>query len=149
MSEKKDLKIDDNEFWSEADIIHTYTRKDAIEDGTLIQVDTKISKEAGLKWPVAIHRSVWEKYVDWTKDDTQRQTYQDLEGRLWDVLYMLRCAIGYAKENSNRLRFELYVIPRGTKSKAKKPRLTCLWALFHPGNDAEPVITILEHEYDE
>lgn len=147
MTEKKSLE--EKGFWDDAEPIHTYSRKQAIEDGYLVAVDTDLSRQAGLKWLVAICREVWEKYVDWTEEDNKRQTYQNLNGRLWDVLSMLRFAILRAKHDGNGLWFSLNVVPRKATSKAKRARLTRLWASFHAGDEGEPVITILEHERDE
>lgn len=146
-----DKKIsEEKEYWEDIDVVHSYTRKQAIEDGDLVQVDAQLSSQAGLKWPVAIHRNVWDKYVEWTKEDNRRQTFQNTKGRLWDVLFMLSMAIRLARnKEGDRLRFRLNIIPRGQKSRAKNPRLTYLWALFHPGDNHEPVITILENLNDE
>lgn len=66
-------------------VIHTYTTKEAISDGFLVQVDSGISQEAGIKYPVILTRSVWSRYVE-VPDGLEYA--QDLEGRLWDILYM-------------------------------------------------------------
>lgn len=139
--EKKGL-LDD------VDMIYTYSREDAIEDGILIQVDTKTSNEAGFNFPIAIHKHVWEKYINWIEEDNKRQLYQDLEGRLWDMLCMLRLAIRTVPRGSDKIRFSLRAVPREISSKTKKPRLVHLWAICHPGDNLEPVITVLENEDD-
>ena len=70
-------------------IISVYSRKEAIEDGEQVLVDPKITNEAGFKVPVYMTRSVWGKYVEVPKG---MEGIQDLEGRLWDILIMLRQA---------------------------------------------------------
>lgn len=37
--------------------------------------------------PVAISRAVWEQCVEWTEQDSELQTYQEQDTRLWDVLF--------------------------------------------------------------
>ena len=44
------------------DLIHRYTRKQAIEDAVLVDV-TPTAREAGFRLPVALTRAVWEHYV--------------------------------------------------------------------------------------
>jgi hypothetical protein len=48
--------------FEEADLIHRYTRADALRDGELIDV-SPVAREAGIRWPVAITRTVWERCV--------------------------------------------------------------------------------------
>ena len=67
------------------DIIYAYTTRQAVEDGILVLVDRKVSTEAGIKYPVYLTRAVWDKYVRVPRGYGK---VQDLDGRLWDVLYM-------------------------------------------------------------
>ena len=64
------------------EIISTYTAKDAIEDGVLVDV-SEMGKEAGFKWPVRITRSVHELCIP-----PKSNKIQSYDGRLWDVLWM-------------------------------------------------------------
>lgn len=118
--------------------IHTYTRDQALNDGELVDVSL-IAREAGFKVPVALTRSVFEDCVVWTPEDSKRQCHQDLEGRLWDVLWMCRQA---ARNGGSRIMFQLYRIPRG--GKGMKPRLVRLKAVCGPGDRGEPVVTIMQ-----
>jgi hypothetical protein len=45
-----------------ADLIHSYSRADALRDGVLIEV-TETAREAGSRFPVALTLAVWERYV--------------------------------------------------------------------------------------
>ena len=121
-------------------VIHSYTRAQAIEDGVLVDV-SGTAREAGFRFPVALTTAVWEDCVAWTEEDSRRQTYQDTSGRLWDVLWMASCAVRAAKENAQELRFELYRVPRDAKS--TEAVLTRLKLMAGPGDDGEPVLTIL------
>ena len=78
-------------FWDDAEIISTYTRAQAIEDGMLVDV-TETAREAGFRYPVAMTSAAWSDCVAWTDEDTQRQAPQDESGRLWDVLWMAKQA---------------------------------------------------------
>jgi len=121
------------------DVIFTYSRAQAIEDGVLIDITTDASK-AGFKIPVAVTDTVWNKYIAWTDKDTQQQTIQHLDGRLWDVLSMLRFAITKA-QNSACVFYKLNVVPRDGKS--NKAKLTQLKAVIGAGDNGEAVITIM------
>src|SRR5438270_13878847 len=75
--------------FEEADLIHQYTRADALRDGVLIDV-TATAAEAGIRWPVALTCAAWERCVAVPPG----VVCQDEAGRLWDVLWLLRMAIG-------------------------------------------------------
>jgi hypothetical protein len=72
-----------------ADLIHRYTRADAIRDGVLIDVSA-VAREAGIRYPVALTRAAWERCVAVPPG----VRCQDEAGRLWNVLFLLRCAVG-------------------------------------------------------
>ena len=83
------------------EIISTYSTKEAVVDGFLVKVDSGASKEAGIKFPVYITRSIWDKYVEVPKGMEQ---VQDLSCRLWDVMFMF--AFQARKVSSNFLQFD-------------------------------------------
>lgn len=121
------------EEWGE--IIHAYSRADALRDGVLIDV-TSTAREAGFKIPVALTAAVYEDCVRWDDEDDPTQ---DEGGRLWDVLWM---AINAARRQpgAQRVTFTLLRVQRGSDH-ASTVRL-----VMHvgPGDDAEPVITIMQ-----
>jgi hypothetical protein len=45
-----------------ADLIHLYTRADAIRDGVLIDV-SRVAREAGIRYPMALTAPGWAKCV--------------------------------------------------------------------------------------
>ena len=122
--------------------ISIYTRAQAINDGALVDV-SETAREAGFKFPVAMTRAAWADCVEWTDRDSNRQTSQDEAGRLWDVLWMASRA---ARRGGSETLFQLYRLPRG--GRGIKPRIVTLKMLCGPGDQGEPVITILLPEED-
>ena len=121
-------------------IISTYTRAQAIEDGVLVDVSA-MATEAGFKWPVALTYAVWADCVVWTEEDSRQQVHQDQSGRLWDVLFMAAHAIRTSESSGDRLLFQLYRVPRdGYSTEAVQ---TTLKLIVGPGDTRDPVMTIL------
>ncbi|MDZ7832805.1 MAG: hypothetical protein U5L07_13705 [Desulfobacterales bacterium] len=53
---------------------------------------TRTAEEVGLGFdvlgaPVALGRVVWHECIEWTDRDSERQTYQEQDARLWDVMF--------------------------------------------------------------
>ncbi|HCP6903027.1 DUF6573 family protein [Shigella flexneri] len=121
------------------DLIHSYSRAQAIEDGVLIDV-SETAREAGFTVPVAITRAAWADCVEWTAEtDKRKATCQDEAGRLWDVVYMARLAARVRGYEPRRL-FELYRVP--VEGRGIRPRRATLAMHIGPGDAGEPVITI-------
>jgi len=120
--------------------VSIYSRAQALEDGALIDV-SHVAAEAGFRVPVAMTRAVWGDCVEWTDEDSRRQTYQDEDGRLWDVLWMAFLA-ARRSGGSDRVGFQLYRVPRG--GRGMRPRLVSLEMVIGPGDSGEPVITIMQ-----
>lgn len=72
-------------FFTETEIAYSYTRKQAIEDGEQVLLDARMTKEAGYRYPVYMTRSVWN-LVEMAVNN--KKHCNDLEGVLWDILYM-------------------------------------------------------------
>ena len=128
------------------EVIDTYSRAEAIADGVLVDATDK-AREAGILFPVAITRSVWEEYIEPSSHDKEKWG-QDLMGRLWDTIWMLRVAIRYRKQSEDcqadagKLYFAVYY-----RLKGHLRRIT-LKALCGPGDDGSPVITIMLPDED-
>lgn len=127
-------------FWDHAEVIYAYTRAQAIEDGVLIDVSS-VAKEAGIKFPVAVTSTVWGQYVE----VPEGVNFQDERGRLWDILWMFRCAA--ARFNGDTLFFKLHVRSHN-RERLDSRDLVTLKAMCGPGDDAEPVITIMLPDED-
>ena len=91
--------------FSEEDLIFSFSTKDAVEEGSLVKVDQKILKEAGIKLPVYLTRAVWDKYVEVPDVPNAGQS---IDGRLWDVLYMFLFAARAC--SGNMLTYQLNVV---------------------------------------
>ena len=122
-------------FWDDAEVIYAYTRAQALDDGVLVDV-SEVAKEAGIKFPVALTSAVYGKYVE-VPDGI---TGQDEGGRLWDILWMLRCAA--SRCHGDTLHFQLYVRNHNREQLDQRDLVT-LKAVCGPGDDGEPVITIM------
>lgn len=119
--------------------ISAYTRAQALADGFQVEAPAATAREAGFKVPVFINRTVWDKYVEVPAGVDG----QDLQGRLWDVLHMLRVAI--RSSQGDTLLFRLYV-----RNDNRRPRLVTLKAQIGPRdiNDPSPAMTIMLPEED-
>jgi hypothetical protein len=122
------------------DIIHKYTRAQAIEEGVLEDV-TEMAKEAGIKIPVALTKAVQEGYV--VPDDRSRLWGQSEAGRLWDVLSVLTCYARSAKPGTDTIFFTVTFI-----MKERQRRNIRLKAVLGGGDEGGPVITIMLPEED-
>jgi hypothetical protein len=116
------------------DLIHSYSRAQAIADGVLVDV-SGVAREAGIKFPVALTRAVYERCVAVPPGVIG----QDEAGRLWDVCWLLRCAIGRGT-GSPVVHFGVHV---RNDNREGTPPLVRLKALCGPGDQGEPVITLL------
>ena len=120
-------------FYDEKEVIHCYTRKQAIEDGCLVEVGS-IAKEAGIKFPVAITSALWNGYIK--PDQESESAGQSIEGRLWDLLWLFT---RHARRSSDSLlKFKVVFLIKG-----KEPRHVLVKAVCGPGDNMEPVITIM------
>ena len=127
-------------------VIHAYTRAEALADGVLVDV-TATAKEAGFKVPTAVTASVFSECIEWTEQDAKKsRTYQDQAGRLWDVLYLAAAmARSLRGRHQNQLLYKLRVVPRPGHD---HPRLRTLKLVIGPGDNAEPVATIMRTDED-
>ena len=116
-------------------ILASYFRSQAIADGVLVDV-SKLAKEAGFKIPVALTAAAWQTCVS----IPEGVTCQDEVGRLWDVLNVLLFSIraGRNKPNPSEVRFTVSV--RNSNDGNEDVQLK---SLCTPGDDAEPVVTIM------
>ena len=121
-------------------IIFSYTRKQALADGVQVDVSA-MAKEAGIKFPVFVTRTVYDSYVTVPPDVFD----QEWRGRLWDIVWMTRHAIQKSQPGDDRIVVELYV-----RNDNRKPRLVKLVAVCSALDidDATPAITILLPDED-
>ena len=120
------------------ELIHSYSRARAIEDGVLVDV-SDTARQAGFAVPVALTAAAWADCVAWADADCCRQTPQDESGRLWDVLWMAYLAT--RRGNGSQVTVTLFRVPRGGRSRS--PQAASLQMHIGPGDQGEPVITIM------
>jgi hypothetical protein len=124
--------------FEEADLIHVYSRQQAIEDGVLIDV-TPTAKEAGFCFPVAVTATLWSQYVH-VPDGVEAQ---DEAGRLWDILQMLRYAIRQRRNHADTFLFTVSV-----RNDQSQPQSAKLKAVCGPDDAGAPCFTLMLAEED-
>lgn len=127
-------------------LIHSYSRAEAIADGTLAAVPENVAREAGFTAPVTLTRAAWEDCVAWDDRDNQRKgAVQDEDGRLWDVLWM---ASRYARRAGagDVALFPVHRVRR--EGRGTMPRKVILKSVAGPGDDGELTITIMQPRED-
>lgn len=119
------------------DLISSYSRAEAIEDGVLIPISKNLLDDAGILFPVCVTDTLWSKYID--PPQLRKLTGQSVEGRLWDLLWMLRCTIRAGKGGTDRIRYSVLF----QMEPDEKPEEVDLISVCGPGDSGEPVITIM------
>lgn len=123
-----------DDFWGE--VIHRYTRAQAIADGVLVDV-SEMAAEAGFRHPVAMTRGLHAEAVAW---DERNTAHQDEAGRLWDVLMM---AAHYGRRAANTDRVTATVLRIPNTRRATVPRKLDFTVHIGPGDTPAPVITLM------
>ncbi|MCC6681645.1 MAG: hypothetical protein IT445_12150 [Phycisphaeraceae bacterium] len=128
-------------------VIFSYTRKQAIEDGVLVDL-SEWAKDLSFTIPVACTAAVWNQYV--TPPEGTRELGQSERGRAHDLLWMLFLAIGRLPKSRHRradspdeLRYQTAFLNSKHLLEAVQFKAIC-----GPGDDGEPVLTILLLEED-
>ena len=124
-----------------SDLIHFYSRAQALADGVLVDVTEWASADrdflGGFKLPVAVTAAVWH---DLNAIPDRLQGVQDVRGRAHDLLFMASLA-AWRNLKADSIIFEV-LLDLG-RSKRQRYRLT-----VGPGDHGEPVITILRTDED-
>ena len=142
MSNPSNKCVDGSSF---GDVVFTYTRAQALADGVLVDAGA-LAREAGFVLPVALTAAAWADCVSWTEHSTRDQVQQDESGRLWDVLFMAAHAVRTQAGAGASQRFWLHRVPRNGHSVQAMP--VQLKLMIGPGDDGQPVVTILLPEED-
>ena len=127
-------------FWSDAEIVFRYSRKQAMRDGVLVDCTNadfgNLCRQLGIRVNVAMTSGAWAATIGGIDDELPPG--QSIEGRLWDVLYAWRYAISLSGGETDRVDFKVSVLTDDAKRKVVN-----LWSLIGPGDEGEPVITIM------
>lgn len=119
---------------NEFEIIYAYSRKQALEDGVLIDV-TQEAQEVGFKIPVAVTSRLYHEYICPPKG---LEGYgQSVAGRLHDVLW-LAVITARSHPDASHLGYNvLFQMLPGV------PEAVQVIAHIGPGDQGEPVLTIM------
>lgn len=117
------------------DVIHVYSREQAIADGVLVDLSKIAPKVCGEVYnlPIAVTAAVWS-IID--KAVKNERACNDLDGVVWDILYMSRV---YAKRDAQSFLFPVIITGAGRK------RNHTFKMVISGGDNGEPVLTIMEH----
>ena len=126
-------------FWDDAELVSSYSRAQAIEDGVLVDV-SEWAREAGFRFPVAVTSAVWHEYI--VPDGHPRAAGQTEKGRMMDVFTMLHFAIKATKEATDLIYFKVIFTLAG------RQRTVTLKSHCGPGDTAAPVITLMKPDED-
>ena len=122
----------------EDEVIYSYTRSQALEDGVLVDA-TQIASEAGFRYPTAITADL---HARITPNEREKALGQSYEGRLWDVVFLAAFA-SRRSGTQDRCSFEVSLFEADETSPHRTHHRTLsLWMVVSPGDQGEPVITI-------
>ncbi len=111
------------------EVISTYSRREAIEDGYLFEVPIKTLNEAGIKFHTCISAGINAIIEDAIK---KSEGMNDFEGIVWDILTMLKYGIQRSSD-PQRVNFIVKIWQRNIS----------MYAVCGGGDSGEPVITIM------
>lgn len=114
-------------------VLSRYTRAAALADGVLRDAGS-LAREAGFRFPVALTEAAWNAAVAPPGGAAQSQ-----DGRLWDVLFLLRAA---SRGSGAVVRYQVQV------ASSEGSSLVQLKAVCGPGDQGEPVITVMLPDED-
>ena len=123
-----------------APLIYSYSREQAIVDGVLVDL-TPWALETGFTIPVACTAAVWNQYV--VPPDETKEQGQSERGRAHDLLWMLYVAIRKQPGSADLMMYEVIFL-----NAAGKQETVTLKAICGPGDDAEPVLTVMKVDED-
>ena len=115
--------------WEGAEIIHTYTRAQAIDDGVLVELSVLYPNDTRIfKHPVACTARVW------SLIETAHKNGQEYGATIWDICFM---AVNHQIKRIDPSTALFKVgIPLGGREHTLK--IVC-----GPGDDGKPVMTIM------
>jgi len=147
--------------------IATYGRQQAIEDGILVDCEQAPMGEMRrqlLKWPLAMTATAFHRYVWPIDEEANLPPDQSLEGRFWDVVWMFHAAVKgrvpARRIDPCNLLFDFYCIVADPALSSNERidatattgsegmRLVTLKAVSGPGDDGEPVMTLMLPDED-
>ena len=118
----------------DSDLIYSYSRAQAIEDGVLIDVTAK-AQEAGFKIHTVVTDNLFHTYIE--PPAGLKGEGQSISGRLHDLFALLRTAI-LGQSATDYLELDVLFL----MAPARRERVRII-AVVGPGDHGEPVMTIM------
>jgi len=115
---------------ADAPLVSRYTRAQAIEDGVLVDV-SELARTVGFRFPVAVGSAAFATVTGFESGADAGQVTQAVRTLLRDLVSAIRRSAG----NTDMILFETSGVRGGAQ--------VALKSLVGPGDNAEPVITIL------
>lgn len=145
----------DHPLLGRTELISVYSRREAIEDGTLVDCTQDpfddLNRNAGIRYDVAMTSTAFHRYVEVTEEF---QGSQDIKGRYWDLIWMFTLA-ARKNPNSGELLFEFLCVPNESDALPKddryenlKPQRVQLKAVCGSGDYGEPCLTFMLPDED-
>lgn len=139
--------------WEGAEVIHAFSRAEAIADGVLVDLDQHPTPERpdlddlralrlahGISYPAAMTSAA---FFQWIKPtDQDRRDGQSITGRLHDLWTMYRYHVARALRGADQLSMEMRVWTGGRQLVAR------LKVVCGTGDDGAPVLTFMLPEED-
>lgn len=121
--------------FADCEVISRYTRADAIQDGTLVDLSANFPDISGqlYKYPVACTAAVWA-IVETAV--ANKEHCNDFAGVVWDILWMSQRGVVRKFDDSSHI-FRVIITGAG-RQKYHDFKIIC-----HGGDEAEPVLTIM------
>lgn len=86
---------------------------------------TREAEEAGFEDRVYVSEKVWNLCCEWTPGDTERQDYQDMDARIWDIVFVpsMKLRMGVTDGRNGPLdlggiRYQIFCLLRGEGTEA-------------------------------
>ena|ERR1700761_5165868 len=125
-------------FSEQTEIISSYSRAEAIEDGVLVDMRQEpfgsLAREAGITWPIAITAAAFAECVE--VSNTRGHSCQDIKGRWWDVVWMFR----RTRREISPLEARWTLMVRDPDGRLRQKELKCLSG---PADDGSPCLTFM------
>lgn len=122
-----------------------YTRADAIADGLMIEVPTRLSRQFGIRWQLAVSTLAWFDAIAWdpgSEAGKPRPTGQTESARIAEVLWAARQALTTHPFGARDIGFTVHRVPPvGPETRATRCTLRLS---IHPGDHGETVATICQ-----
>ena len=113
--------------FEETDLIHSYSRAQALTDGVLVDVSAQ-ARSLGFRYPLAVTAGVYAAVTEGLTSEAAQH---------WSIhlmLWALREAVRQGAAEDDTIEFTVKLTPR---------RSLALWSQIGPGDTPDPVLTVM------